>query len=72
MARATESTDPSTISVENWRDSPSLMNLPKPPSPTSAVTVTSPMVVTVAIRNPAMIAGVASGRSTRRIRRHRS
>ena len=44
------------------------MNCPKPPSPISAVIVTSPMVVTVAMRTPAMITGIASGTSTR----HRS
>ena len=41
------------------------MSWPKPPpaGPSSAVIVTRPIVVTVAIRMPAMIAGNASGRS---------
>jgi hypothetical protein len=45
---------------------PSMMKAPSPPSPISPVTVTRPMVVTVAMRTPAMITGRASGSSTRR------
>ncbi len=44
---------------------------PSPPWPISAATVTRPMVETVAIRIPAMIAGIASGSSTRQSRRRR-
>ena len=48
------------------------MSLPNPPSPTRDVTVTRPTVVTVAMRKPAMIDGVARGRSTRSTRRQPS
>ena len=72
MASATDPTVPTTIGVGKLRLSPSLISEPNPPSPTSEVTVTSPTVVTVAMRSPATIDGVASGRSTRRTRRHRS
>ena len=45
------------------------MSAPNPPWPISAVTVTNPMMVTVAMRMPAMIAGSANGSSTRSRRR---
>ena len=38
---------------------------PSPPTPMKAATVARLMIVTVAIRMPAMIAGIASGSSTR-------
>jgi hypothetical protein len=41
------------------------MNWPRFSRPMIAVTVTRPIVVTVAIRTPAMMTGSASGRSTR-------
>ena len=47
------------------------MSAPSPPWPISAVTVTSPIVVTVAMRMPTMIAGSANGSSTRSNRRVR-
>jgi hypothetical protein len=45
--------------------SPSRMKWPMPPWPMRAVTVTNPMVVTVAIRIPVIITGTAMGNSTR-------
>jgi hypothetical protein len=71
-ANATDSTAPTTMGVGKSRLSPSLIRSPKPPSPMSAVTVTRPTVVTVAMRRPATMAGVASGRSTRSTRRQGS
>ena len=40
------------------------MNCPTPPRPINEPTVTSPIVLTVAMRIPAMITGIASGTST--------
>ena len=57
---------PTVSGVWKSRWKPSWMSCPSPPWPMSAVTVTRPMVVTVAMRTPAMIAGNASGSSTRR------
>ena len=48
----TERPPPRMISVTNCRSRPSLMKAPYPPRPTRAVTVTSPIVVTVAMRMP--------------------
>ena len=56
---------PTVSGVRKSRLKPSSMSAPSPPWPMSAVTVTRPMVVTVAMRMPAMIAGSASGSSTR-------
>ena len=65
MARAIESKVPTTSGVLKSRINPSRIKLPRPPSPIRAVTVTNPIVVTVAIRMPAMMAGTASGMSIR-------
>src|SRR5258705_4096921 len=64
-ARATERTAPAISSVVKKRWSPMRMRNPKPPCPISAVTVTSPMVLTVATRTPAMMTAAASGSSIR-------
>ena len=70
-ARASESTMPTVSGVRKSRCRPSSMSAPSPPWPISAVTVTNPMVVTVAIRMPTMMAGSANGSSTRSRRRDR-
>ena len=59
-----DSTAPSTSGVENSRLMPSMMNWPRLLSSIRLVTVTRPMVVTVAIRSPATMTGMARGSST--------
>ena len=63
-ASATDSTKPTITGVAKSRVKPSMNRRPRPPWPIRAVTVTSPIVVTAAIRMPAMIIGNASGSST--------
>jgi len=64
-ASATDSTAPAISSVVKKRCSPMRMRNPKPPCPIRAVTVTSPIVLTVATRMPAMMTAAASGSSIR-------
>ena len=70
-AKAIDNTVPTTVGVRKSRWKPSRMKTPSPPWPTIAVTVTRPIVVTVAMRMPAMIVGNASGSSTAASRRER-
>ena len=44
---------------------PRLMNVPRPPAPMYAAIAVTPMLMTTAMRTPAMITGSASGISTR-------
>src|SRR5688572_8592214 len=60
-ARATVSTVPTVTGVRKKLDSPSYISRPRPPCPSTAVTVTRPTVVTVARRRPARIEGMARG-----------
>ena len=65
IARPIASTPAATNSVLKPLWIASKISVPNPPAPIYAATVARLIVVTVAIRTPAMIAGVASGISTR-------
>ena len=47
---------------------PRKMSVPSPPPPTAAPMVATPMAITVAMRSPPKIDGMASGSSTRKRR----
>ena len=58
--------------VMSWRESvcemPRLMKAPRPPAPMYVAIAVMPMLMTTAMRTPAMITGTASGISTCRSR----
>ena len=64
------SSPPTTIFVANVCWMPSKISVPSPPALTYPAIVAIPITVTVAIRSPATITGVASGSSTRVRSRH--
>ena len=44
---------------------PNIMKVPKPPPPIKAAKVAVPIIITIAIRNPDIIIGIANGNWTR-------
>src|SRR5208283_3350462 len=57
-------TAPARICAVSTVATPRKMKTPNPPPPMAAAMVAVPIVVTVAMRTPAMIVGAASGSST--------
>ena len=66
IARPTASAPAAMISVLKSRRNAPRIGPPRPFETTNAATVASAIVETTAMRRPAMIAGTASGSSTRR------
>jgi hypothetical protein len=64
-ASAAAGTAPARMVVVSTIDKPRKMYSPNPPAPTAAATVAVPTPMTAAIRTPEMMAGSASGSSTR-------
>ena len=65
MARRAAGMAPARITASLTMATPRKMKTPRPPAPTAAAMVATPMVMMVAVRIPARIMARAKGRRTR-------